>query len=217
MGFAKVLFSDTSPISNWIYLSPYNPQQQLISRMLTTTNLLSILRTSSVFKDTDSGPRVKVVCRYQQFRAANKIIDRLRQGQTAAAKSGVVWHTQGSGKSLTMVFVARMLRSSTDLSDYKILLINDRVNLEDQLARTATLIGGKVHTIDSRADLRTQLASDTSDINMVMVHKFQQRDISLPLKVSEALGTYRAIPTNRTFGVVNDSARIVPPPMSNRN
>ena len=186
-----------------------NSQQQLINGMLNPTNLLSILRTSSVFKDTDSGPRVKVVCRYQQFRAANKIIDRLRQGQTAAEKSGVVWHTQGSGKSLTMVFVARMLRSSTDLSDYKILLINDRVDLEDQLAKTATLIGGKVHTIDSRAALRTQLASDTSDINMVMVHKFQQRDISLPLKVSEALGTYIAIPTNRTFGVVNDSPRIV--------
>jgi type I restriction enzyme, R subunit len=186
-----------------------NPQQQLINGMLNPTNLLSILRTSSVFKDTDSGPRVKVVCRYQQFRAANKIIDRLRQGQTAAEKSGVVWHTQGSGKSLTMVFVARMLRSSRDLSDYKILLINDRVDLEDQLAKTATLIGGRVHTIDSRADLRTQLASDTSDINMVMVHKFQQRDISLPLTVSEALGTYRAIPTDRTFGVVNDSPRIV--------
>jgi type I restriction enzyme, R subunit len=86
-----------------------NPQQQLINGMLNQQNLLSILRNSSVFKDTDSGPRVKVVCRYQQFRAANKIIDRLRQGQTAAAKSGVVWHTQGSGKSLTMVFVARML------------------------------------------------------------------------------------------------------------
>ena len=186
-----------------------NSQQQLINGMLNPTNLLSILRTSSVFKDTDSGPRVKVVCRYQQFRAANKIIDRLRQGQTAAEKSGVVWHTQGSGKSLTMVFVARMLRSSTDLSDYKILLINDRVDLEDQLAKTATLIGGRVHTIDSRAALRTQLASDTSDINMVMVHKFQQRDISLPLKVSEALGTYIAIPTNQTFGVVNDSPRIV--------
>jgi type I restriction enzyme, R subunit len=101
------------------------------------------------------------------------------------------------------------LNCPTIPSHCKILLINDRVDLEDQLAKTATLIGGKVHTIDSRADLRTQLASDTSDINMVMVHKFQQRDISLPLKVSEALGTYRAIPTSQTFGVVNDSARIV--------
>jgi type I restriction enzyme, R subunit len=93
------------------------------------------------------------------------------------------------------------------LSDYKILLINDRVDLEDQLGKTATLIGGKVQMIDSRADLRTQLASDTSDINMVMVHKFQQRDISLPLKVSEALGTYKAIPTDQAFGIVNELSR----------
>jgi len=186
-----------------------NQQQQLINGMLNKANLLSMLRTSSVFKDTDGGTHIKVVCRYQQFRAANKIIERLRNGSTAEEKSGVVWHTQGSGKSLTMVFVARMLRASKDLNDYKILLINDRVDLEDQLAETATLIGGRVHSIDSSKALREQLASDSSDINMVMVHKFQVREQSLPLKVAEALGTYLAIPTSQTFGVVNDSSRIV--------
>ena len=186
-----------------------NQQQQLVNGMLNKANLLSMLRTSSVFMDTDSGPRIKVVCRYQQFRAANKIIERLRNGQSAEEKSGVVWHTQGSGKSLTMVFVARMLRASRDLNDYKILLINDRVDLEDQLAETATLIGGRVHSIDSRKMLREQLATDSSDINMVMVHKFQLNDQSLPLKVAEALGTYQAIPTSQTFGVVNNSSRIV--------
>lgn len=186
-----------------------NPQQQLINGMLNKANLLSMLRTSSVFMDTDGGPRIKVVCRYQQFRAANKIIERLRNGQTAEEKSGVVWHTQGSGKSLTMVFVARMLRVSRDLNDYKILLINDRVDLEDQLAETATLIGGRVHTIETRKALREQLSTDSSDINMVMVHKFQLRDQSLPVKVAEALGTYQAIPSSQTFGVVNDSSRIV--------
>jgi type I restriction enzyme, R subunit len=185
------------------------PQQQLINGMLTQTNLLSILRTSSVFMDTDSGPRIKVVCRYQQFRAAHKLIQRLRQGQTATERSGVVWHTQGSGKSLTMVFVARMLRAAPDLSDYKIVLINDRVDLEDQLSKTAKLIGGRIHTIDSTQALRDSLSTDTSDINMVMVHKFQQRDQVMPLKVAEALGTYRAIPSNQTFGVVNTSDRIV--------
>jgi type I restriction enzyme R subunit len=124
-----------------------NPQQQLINGMLSKANLLSILRTSSVFMDTEGGPRIKVVCRYQQFRAANKIIRRLRRGQTTEEKSGVVWHTQGSGKSLTMVFVARMLRASKDLHDYKIVLINDRLDLEAQLAKTATLIGGRVNWI----------------------------------------------------------------------
>lgn len=184
-------------------------QQQLINGMLNKTNLLNMLRTSAVFMDTDSGQRVKVVCRYQQFRAANKIITRLRTGQNAEERSGVVWHTQGSGKSLTMVFVARMMRAARDLSDFKILLINDRTDLEDQLAKTATLIGGRVHTINSRSALRKQLSSESSDINMVMVHKFQVHDVSLPLKVSEALATYQAIPSNETFGVVNTSPRIL--------
>lgn len=186
-----------------------NQQQQLINGMLNKTNLLTMLRTSTVFMDTDAGPRIKVVCRYQQFRAANKIVQRLREGNNAEARSGVVWHTQGSGKSLTMVFVARMLRASGDLSDYKIVLVNDRVDLEDQLAKTATLIGGRVNTIENRRALRTELSSDSSDITMVMAHKFQLRDEAMPLKVAEALGTYQVIPTAQTFGVVNASERIV--------
>jgi type I restriction enzyme R subunit len=100
--------------------------------------------------DTDSGPRMKVVCRYQQFRAASKILQRLRTGTNSAERSGVVWHTQGSGKSLTMVFLARMLRASSDLNDYKIVLVNDRQDLEEQLGDTATLIGGRVNVIETR-------------------------------------------------------------------
>ena len=69
-------------------------QEQLIQGMLNKANLLQILRTSSVFMDTDAGPRIKVVCRYQQFRAANKILDRIRSGKTPLERSGVVWHGQ---------------------------------------------------------------------------------------------------------------------------
>jgi type I restriction enzyme R subunit len=186
-----------------------NAQQQLIAGMLTQRNLLQILRTSAVFMDIDGGPRIKVVCRYQQFRAAQKMVRRLRTGNTALQRSGVVWHTQGSGKSLTMVFVARMLRASSDLNDYKIILVNDRTDLEDQLGNTATLIGGRVNVIESRQALRQHLATDTSDINMVMVHKFQEHKQALTNTVAEALGTYLAIPSGKTFGVVNTSDRII--------
>ena len=186
-----------------------NAQQQLIAGMLTRRNLLQILRTCSVFMDTDGGIRIKAVCRYQQFRAANKIMERLRTGLTAMERSGVVWHTQGSGKSLTMVFLARMLRASRDLNDYKIVLVNDRHDLEDQLGETATLIGGRVNVIESSQDLRLSLATDSSDINMVMVHKFQERKQVLSNAVVEALGTYLAMPASKTFGVVNASERII--------
>jgi type I restriction enzyme, R subunit len=190
-------------------LAKLNPQQQLVAGMLPPANLLQMLRTCSVFMDTDAGTRVKVVCRYQQFRAAGKIVQRLRSGRTATERSGVVWHTQGSGKSLTMVFVARMLRASQDLSDFKIVLVNDRQDLEKQLGETASLIGGRVNVIGSTQDLRRHLASDSSDISMVMVHKFQEREQVLSNAVALALGTYRAIPAGKTFGVVNPTERIV--------
>lgn len=184
-------------------------QQQLIAGMLTKPNLLQILRTSAVFMDTDSGPRVKVMCRYQQFRAASKIAQRLREGGTVIERSGVVWHTQGSGKSLTMVFLARMIRASRELNDYKIVLVNDRQDLEKQLGDTATLIGGRVNVIESRQGLRAHLATDSSDVSMVMVHKFQEQKLTLTNTVAEALGTLSAIPAGKTFGVVNPSDRII--------
>ncbi len=184
-------------------------QERLIDGMLNKHNLLQILKTSSVFMDTDSGKRIKVVCRYQQFRAAGKILDRMRRGKNSLERSGVVWHTQGSGKSLTMVFVSRMLRASQDLNDFKILLVNDRNDLEVQLGKTATLIGGKINVIENVADVREKLSSDTSDINMVMVHKFQERKQNLTPEVAKALGTYQAMPSAETFGIVNNSDRIV--------
>lgn len=190
-------------------LEGLNAQQRLIAGMLTKANLLQILRTSSVFMDADGGPRVKVVCRYQQFRAASKVVERLRTGETALARSGVVWHTQGSGKSLTMVFLARMLRASRDLSDYKIVLVNDRQDLEQQLGDTATLIGGRVNVIQTRAGLRQHLSTDSSDISMVMIHKFQEHKQTLTNTVAEALGTYLAMPAGKTFGVVNTSDRVI--------
>jgi type I restriction enzyme R subunit len=177
--------------------------------MLSRENLLSILRNGTVFMDTDTGQRVKVVCRYQQFRAARRIVERLRQGRQPEGRGGVVWHTQGSGKSLTMVFVARMLRTSSDLKDFKIVLVNDRIDLERQLARTAKLIGGRVNVIRNTAELRTHLATDASDVNMVMVHKFAERQPEMPAMVAEALSRYGDIPSAETFGVVNPSERIV--------
>ena len=205
-------WKDIWPESRATYAPPLGierEQERIIQGLLAPDTLLQVLRTCAVFMDTDDGKRVKVVCRYQQYRAAQRIAGRLRTGKTAGERSGVVWHTQGSGKSLTMVFVARMLRASADLSDYKIVLVNDRVDLEDQLAATARLIGGKVNVIESTAQLREHLGTDASDVNMVMVHKFMERQEALPLMVAEALASYGTPPSADTFGTVNPSSRIL--------
>jgi len=205
-------WKDIWPESRRAYTPPLGEkreQEQMIQGMLAPDTLLDILRTCSVFMDTDSGKRVKVVCHYQQYRAARRIVERLRNGKTPDERSGVVWHTQGSGKSLTMVFVARMLRASADLADFKIVMINDRVDLEDQLARTARLIGAKVNVIESTAELRKDLSTDASDVNMVMVHKFLERAEELPESVKQALGGLGRPPSAARFGVVNPSERVV--------
>ena len=222
------------PESNQDYPKPLGverAQEKLIQGMLGPQTLLRLLRTCSVFKDTDAGKRIKVIARYQQYRAACRIVERLRSGDSPESRSGVVWHTQGSGKSLTMVFVARMLRASADLNDYKIILVNDRIDLEDQLAGTAKLIGGRINIIENTAQLREHLSSDASDINMVMIHKFSERGEALPSCLqaipfspkqsrvgteadrlaAEERAAYnaKALPSANTFGVVNQSARIL--------
>ena len=184
-------------------------QEILIQGMLALETLLDILRTCTVFMDTDSGTRIKVISRYQQYRAARRIVQRLRNGKTPEERSGVVWHTQGSGKSLTMVFVARMLRTASDLEDFKIVLVNDRIDLEEQLSRTAKLIGGKVRVIESTKELREHLATNASDINMVIVHKFTEREERMPQAIADVLVTYGHPPSADTFGVVNSSDRIL--------
>jgi len=183
-------------------------QEELVHGLLAPATLLHVLRTCTVFKDTPDGGRIKVVCRYQQYRAARRILDRLRKGATPEERSGVIWHTQGSGKSLTMAFVSRMIRASADLQDFKIIMVNDRVDLEEQLADTAKLIGGKVTVIASTAELRERLSTDASDVSLVMVHKFAERKDELPGTLARALSGKR-LPSGRSFGVVNASDRIL--------
>ena len=114
---------------------------------------------------------VKIVARYNQYRAVGKIIRGLREGNTPMEKGGVVWHTQGSGKSLTMVFLIRKLRSQDDLKDLKVIFIVDRLDLEEQLSETAVLANETLNLIESKVDLH-ELNNDTGDMNMVMIHKF---------------------------------------------
>ena len=111
-------------------LGTARPQEVLIQGMLPKETLLDLVRTCTVFMDVGK-VRAKVVARYQQYRAVQKIIHRLRTGNTPDDRSGVIWHTQGSGKSLTMVFAIRKLRMCEDLKDFKVCLINDRKDLEE--------------------------------------------------------------------------------------
>lgn len=184
-------------------------QEVMIHGMLNKEILLDVLRHFTLFMVTKGGKEVKIVCRYQQYRAVWKILNRLRSGRTAAERSGVIWHTQGSGKSLTMVFLVRKLRSREDLKDYKIIMVNDRTDLEDQLSETAALTGEKVNVINRRRNLRPQLGNDSSNLNMVMVHKFLEEEIRYSKALMKAYVEEGVVPEFKPFEVVNESQRIL--------
>ena len=188
-----------------VQVSPDEERQEvLILGMLNKAILLDILKNFTLFMEIKKGELVKIVSRYPQYRAVGKIVERLRTGKNPFEKSGVVWHTQGSGKSLTMVFLVKKLRDSDDLKDYKIIMVNDRNDLEEQLSETAANTGESVTIIEHRRDL-DKLMTTTSNLNMVMLHKFlAQNGVS-----AQSLIASGVVPRFEVFKTINASERIL--------
>lgn len=155
-----------------------NDQNRLIYGMLDKKNLLEILHNFTLFKSEPEGV-IKVVARYQQFRAVKKAIERLKTGKTPEDRGGLIWHTQGSGKSLTMMFLIKNMYNDFGnyFDDWKIFLINDRNDLESQLYETAKKVGLKVDIANSIVTLQKSIEDKTTGITMAMIQKFQERDI----------------------------------------
>ena len=151
-------------------------QERLVAGLLRPAHLLDVLQHFMLFM-TIEGQTVKSVCRYQQYRAVNRAVHRLRTGKTRREdgehdrRGGIVWHTQGSGKSLTMVFLMRKLRTDALLRRFKVVVVTDRHDLERQLSDTATLTGQNVLRATSANDLKHQLRRQGPDIVFGMIQK----------------------------------------------
>lgn len=182
-------------------------QETLIQGMLPPATLLDIVRNFTIFMQAGEAT-IKVAPRYQQYRAVGKICERLTNGATPQERSGVIWHTQGSGKSLTMVFLVRRLRRIAALKDFKVIMVVDRNDLEEQLGDTAGLTAEKVTEIGSTEDLKAELADDRSNLNLVMIHKFMEREFGAPDYLNKAIHG-DAIPKFKPFGEINPSDRIL--------
>lgn len=154
-----------------------NSQQVLVQGMLSPQNLLDIVHSYTVFSTDDKGRVIKLAPRYQQYRTARKIVERLKQKGPSDEKGGIVWHTQGSGKSLTMMFVVRAMFHDEDLNQYKVVFITDRTDLEGQLQGTASSVGYSLKKATSIAKLKEYLRSPTPDLVMGMIHKFQEGEL----------------------------------------
>ena len=103
--------------------------------LMTPERLLDIYRFYTVFSGTSSGSKIKIVCRYQQYLGGEAIVQRVlntyRKGK--GPRKGLIWHFQGSGKSWLMVFAAQKLRRQNELKAPTVIIVDDRIDLEDQI------------------------------------------------------------------------------------
>ena len=110
-------------------------QAQLIVGLLAPVTLLDILRDYVIY-EPERGRLVKKLPRYQQHRAVRAALARILQGRKPEDRGGVVWHTQGSGKSLTMLWLATKLRREPRLGNPTIVVVTDRRQLDRQISNT---------------------------------------------------------------------------------
>jgi type I restriction enzyme, R subunit len=142
-----------------------------LTHLLRPSTLLDILQYYSVYGTNSSKKKVKVVCRYQQYEGANAIVQRVLEGRI---KKGLIWHFQGSGKSLLMLFAAQKLRKQPELGNPTVLIVVDRTDLDSQI--TSSFAAADVSnfvTTDSIKELNALLARDTRKIIITMIHKFR--------------------------------------------
>lgn len=152
-----------------------------LSDLLNPKRLLDILQNFSLFASNKKKQRNKIICRYQQYEGANKIVERVKDG---VIKKGLIWHFQGSGKSLLMVFAAQKLRKTAELKSPTVIVLVDRTDLDTQI--TGTFNGAEipnVETTESIVELQSLLERGTRKIIISMIFKF--RDAKPNMNIGE--------------------------------
>lgn len=147
-------------------------QDKLLIALFKKERVLDIIRHFVLF-ELDEGVTIKKLPRYQQIRATNKTIERLQAGE-----GGVVWHTQGSGKSLTMAYVARKLQAPEfGFNNPTVMIMTDRKDLDRQITTTLQNVGFKnVNQASSVVHLDKLLRNDYGGIITTTIQKFQETD-----------------------------------------
>ncbi|MFO0755694.1 MAG: type I restriction endonuclease subunit R [Byssovorax sp.] len=133
----KTLWPSTEAAFEKAQGHPPSAQETLFEGILRPQNLLDLIQSFVVFEqDQATGKLIRKLCRYQQFAAVNKAIARARKAKNPTERGGVVWHTQGSGKSLTMLWLALKLRRDPAHENPTLVLVTDRKDLDEQITRT---------------------------------------------------------------------------------
>ena len=115
--------------------------------LVTPAVILDMYRNFTLYKPNKKGTGlIKIVARYQQFEGANAIVKRTLEGKV---KKGLIWHFQGSGKSFLILFAAQKLRQQAALKAPTIVIVDDRIDLEEQI--TADFLGADVENVTGAA------------------------------------------------------------------
>ena len=148
--------------------------EQAVTSMLRPTVVLDLLANFTSYATHKGKQRIKIVARYQQYEGANKLVERVVAGQP---KKGLIWHFQGSGKSLLMLFAARKLRLHPALKNPTVVIVVDRVDLDSQISSTFYAADApNLVKAQSRKDLQNLLGSDVRKIIITTIHKFGEAD-----------------------------------------
>ena len=148
--------------------------RRTVESMLQPGVVLDILQNFTVFATDKKHRRIKIIGRYQQYFTVNQIIARVVKGQP---KKGLIWHFQGSGKSLLMVFAAQKLRLHPRLGNPTVIIVVDRIDLDTQI--TATFNAADVPNmvgVATRQELQTLLGQDVRKVLITTIHKFAEAD-----------------------------------------
>ena len=149
-------------------------QAQLIVGLLSPTTLLDVLRDYVVY-EPERGRLVKKLPRYQQYRAVGAALERTLSGRKPEERGGVVWHTQGSGKSLTMLWLATKLRREPRLPNATIVVVTDRRQLDRQITGTFERCGFPApEQAATSSDLRRLLTTGVGRTIMTTIQKFEE-------------------------------------------
>lgn len=148
--------------------------QRAVRAMLRPQVILDILQNFTLFATDKKHRRIKIICRYQQYEAVNLIVARVIAGKP---RKGLIWHFQGSGKSLLMVFASQKLRMHEALVNPTVMIVVDRIDLDTQI--TATFSAADIPNMigaATRQELQDLLAADTRKIIITTIHKFGEAE-----------------------------------------
>ncbi|MBR1596540.1 MAG: HsdR family type I site-specific deoxyribonuclease, partial [Phocaeicola sp.] len=135
-----------------------------IEDMITPEKVMDIFQYFTMFATDKKYRKYKIICRYQQFEGANMIVDRVVAGYP---KKGLIWHFQGSGKSLLMVFAAQKLRMIPELKNPTVVIVDDRIDLETQI--TATFNASDIPNLTSAATKEELLSFFRGDMRKILI------------------------------------------------